>query len=298
MANASRSKLLRIFFWALLIYTALSSTLVLAFQFGLIAVSKQTDARQANPANPSSAKLSEAAFVERFVKEYFLWNKGKEESRADRLKPYLAENLDVQGGVDTQAAEYNSFPQSVNVWEVKERNDGSGIKDVVVWADVILTNVNNPQDQKRAEYFLMVSIVQAGSSYRVVDRPHFIPPIVAAPVDRPKKPSVEGESAESAVKEQIERFLLSFWKVYTTGEPQEIAYYYKGNQPTAGLRNLFALEEMEVNEVYKEKNEYVAQCQVIMKDLISGILVKDVYQFRLVQEDHRWYVINMKQGEV
>jgi hypothetical protein len=298
MAKTSRRKLLQIFFWALLLYTALSSTLVLAFQFGLISVSKETNAIQANPTVSSSAKLSEAAFVERFVKEYFLWNQGKEESRADRLKPYLAENLDVQGGVDTQTAEYNSFPQSVNVWEIKERNDGSGIKDVVVWADVILTNVKNPQDQKRAEYFLTVSIKQAGSSYRVVDLPHFIPPIVAAQIEQPTKPGIEGEAVDSSVKEEIDSFLFSFWKVYTTGDPQEIGYYFKGNQHTAGLTNLFALEDLKVDEVYKGKNEYVAECQVILKDLISGVLVKDYYQFHLVQEDHRWYVINMKQGEV
>lgn len=293
-----RRRILRIGFWGLILYTALSTTLVWAIQLGMIpipprptVIAEQPEQKTAVPA------LSETAFAEQFVREYLLWTQGKEESRAERLKPFWKPRMDVQGGLDFEKSGWDSYAQNVNVWEIKERTDGSGIKDVTVFAETILTRADNPKEQKRVDRYMVVPIKKAGSSYLVVEVPHFIAPPVATLPDEPETEEKKGESASEEVRRQIERFMKSFWKVYTTGEPQEIAYFRKDNQPESGLTGILSFIEMKNLSVYQEGKEVRAECDVLLEDLASGAQVTYHYTFYLAQEGDRWYVVRMGQGE-
>jgi hypothetical protein len=297
-----RRKVLRFLFWALLLYTALSTTVVWAIQFGFISVPPRA-ASVAGPVkntNAAAPPLSEIAFSEQFTREYLFWTHGKEEARAERLKPFWKPNLDVQGGLDFEKANWDSYARNVDVWAIKDRPDKSGIKDVTVYAETILTNVDNPKEEKRVDRYMVVPIKKAGDSYIVVDIPHFIAPPVAAlsGENDDETDQDQGEMVNDSTRDQVEKFMKSFWKVYTTGEPNEIAYFRKDGKPASGLTGLMGFLDLNNLSVYRKDDTYHAECDVTLQDLASGAQLNYHYGFDLVQEGDRWYVLRMGQGEV
>jgi len=297
-----RRKLTRVGFWLIIIYTAISTTIVWAIQFGLIRIPPRTlEAAEQGEKKAVTREFSEVAFTEQFVREYLFWTQGKEESRAERLKSFWKPNLDVQGGLDFAKAGWNSYARNVVVWDIKERSDGSGIKDVTVFAETVLTQVNNAKEQKRVDRYLVVPIQKAGASYLVVDFPYFIsPPTATVTPDSEDNQADEnrGEAVNSGVEAEVEEFMRSFWKVYTTGEPNEIAYFQKNNRPRAGLTGIMKFLEMDNLSVRKLDSTYRVECDIEMEDLASGARVVVHYPFELVKEGNRWYVVKMGQGEM
>jgi hypothetical protein len=294
-----RLKMIRCGFWGLMIYIALSSTVAIALQFGLIPAAKPPVMHaQAEPMKSLVAShVSEVAFAEQFVREYLFWTKGKEELRAARLKPFWKANLDVQGGLDFQQASWNSYARHVNVWQMKERNDRSGITDITVYAETILTNIHHAEEQKRVDRYLLVSMQKAGASYVVVAAPHWVAPPVASLSTEPDRKQDPGEPMNEIVRNQVEKFMKSFWKVYTTGEPQEIAYFYKNNQPIQGLTGILNFKEIRQLFVYQAKGQVRAECDVVFEDLASKTEVISRYSFVLTRERDHWYVVKMGEGE-
>jgi hypothetical protein len=297
-----RRKIPRILFWLLIIYTACVSTVVLAIQFGLIQLPpRQLEAAGGEPAQKNTQPvIGELAFAEQFAREYLFWTQGKEESRAERLKPFWKPNMDVQGGLDFKQVQWNSYARNVSAWAVKERDDRSGVTEVTVYAETILSNVNNPNDQKRVDRYMIVPVKKAGESYLVVGYPRFIPPPVAeAPAEEEKSGKDNGgEAVDQKIRDEVEQFMKSFWKVYTTGTSEEIAYFEKNNQSLPGLTGIMSFSEMKQLTVRKKQDVYLADCDVLLEDLASGAKITDHYRFELVKEGGRWYVISMEQGEV
>jgi hypothetical protein len=297
-----RRKVLRFFFWVLILYTAISTTIVWSIQLGFIPVSPRAaiSAGTAKAKATSYPNLSEIAFAEQFTREYLFWTRGKEASRAERLQPFWKPNLDSQGGLDFEKAEWNSYARNVDVWDIKDHPDKSGIQDVTVHAETILTKVDNPNEQKRVDRYMVVPIKKAGNSYVVVDIPHFVAPPVATVSDVSDKAYEQdkGELVNDSTKNQVEKFMRSFWKVYTTGEPNEIAYFRKDGQPAAGLTGIMGFVDLKNLAVFRKDNAYHAECDVTLNDLASGAQVVYHYAFDLVQEGDRWYVVRMGQGEV
>jgi len=296
-----RRKIPRILFWLLIIYTACVSTVVLAIQFGLIQLPpRQSEAAEAPAQKNTEPVIGELAFAEQFVREYLFWTQGKEESRAERLKSFWKPNMDVQGGLDFKQVQWNSYARNVSAWAIKEREDQSGVMEVTVYAETILSNVRDPNDQKRVDRYMVVPVKKAGESYLVVGYPRFIPPPVAeAPADEEKKEKENtGEAVDQEVRDEVEQFMNSFWKVYTTGTSEEIAYFEKNDKSLPGLTGIMSFSELKELTVRKKQDVYVAECNVLLEDLASGAKITDRYHFELVKEGGRWYVISMKQGEV
>jgi hypothetical protein len=237
----------------------------------------------------------ELAFAEQFTKEYFFWTLGKEESRKQRLQPFLINSIDSQAGLDVKGTKYNSYTQNINAWQMKDRGDG--VKEVTVYAETILTNTANQSDQRRVDRYLVVPIKQAGNSFRVVDFPYLIPPPVASDITI-KEPNAEGSPVSGEIANQAENFMQTFWKVYTNGEPQEIAYYFKDKQASAGLTSIESFVNMDGLTVAQLDDQYIVNCNVTLKDVQTGVQFVSHYKFTLVKETDRWYVISMKQGEI
>ncbi|MFC7443212.1 conjugal transfer protein [Laceyella putida] len=297
-----RRTFIRFLFWALILYTAISATVVLGIQFGLIPVPPRKTAAADNLAaqKEQDATLSERAFAERFVREYFFWTKGKESSRAERLNPFLKRDMDVQAGLDFKKADWESYARYVVAWDIKERTDRSGIKEVTVFAETILSKVGNAKLQKRVDRYMVVPIKKVGNSYLVADTPFLVAPPVPSSTQLPDEQEEEnqGEAVDETVRGQVETFMKSFWKVYTTGEPQEIAYFQKNSPSTAGLKDILQFIDLKNLSVRKKDNIYVVKCDVRLKDLSSGAEMAYHYTFDLVQEGDRWYVVRMGQGEI
>jgi hypothetical protein len=293
-------RLIRVGFWLLIIYTALSTTLVWAIQLGFVPVSPRQTA-SADPAKmqESGVDLSRTAFAEEFAREYLFWTQGKEESRAERLKPFWKPGIDVQGGLDFQKADWNSYARNVDVWKVEVRKDRPDLADVTVFAETILTKVDDPKEQKRVDRYLVIPVEKAGDSYVVADIPRIVPPPVPSlPADDKGDKRVTGEPVDESVRADVEQFMRSFWKVYTTGDPQEIAYFLKNREPKPGLTGILGYRDLKDLSVQKTSAGYRAECNVLLDDLASGAQLTVHYSFVLVRDGERWYVDRMEQGEI
>lgn len=298
--SPSKRKLFRILFWTLLSYTALSTTIVWAIQFGIIPTFwKEKPVSSQQVTNSSDPDVwSESSFAERFTREFLWWNVGSADSRKERLKDYLASNIDAEGGLDSDAASYHSFVNSVNIWSIKDREGAKGVKEITVQAEVTLTSVENANDKKRSVYHLVIPIMRSGSSYRVVDKPYFVSLPVAVPLSAPKEEAPKGEVVTEEVRVQVDRFLGSFWKNYFTGNIEELSYFVRSKEPINGYEDRFKFVEMKNLKVIKQESGFVAYGDVTLKDKNSGFESTVRYKLGLLQEGDRWYVTQIRQGEV
>lgn len=295
MNRLNKQRLARFLFWTLLIYTALSSTIAWSIQFGFIPVEpRHVDAIEAQKFTTNDPK--ELAFAEQFTREYFLWTQGKEDSRKERLQPFLISSLDDQAGLDLSSIHYNSYVQNVDAWSIKNNTDG--IQEVTVYAETIITNVSNPADQKRVDRYLVVPLKQAGDSYRVVDYPYLVTAPVGSNINLPQ-PETVGDPVTSDITDQVNTFMQTFWRIYTTGSPQEIAYYFKNKQQAStGLTSIESIVSMDNLNVTSSNDQYLVDCDVTLQDLQTNAQLVVHYKFTLTNENGRWYVISMKQGEI
>lgn len=296
-----RRKIPRILFWLLIIYTALTTTAVLAIQFGLIKLPpRNLETVEQTPRESEKMMISELAFAEQFVREYLFWTQGNEDSRAARLKSFWKPNMDVQGGLDFKQVEWNSYARNVDAWSAKEKADQPGVIEVTVYAETVLSHVKNSNEQKRVDRYLTVPVKKAGDSYLVVGFPRFIaPPVAKMPAGQEEEAKdVQGEAVDNQTRLEVEQFMKSFWKVYTTGAPEEIAYFEKNSKSTSGLTGMMSFLEMDQLAVRQNEGVYTAECNVLLEDLASGAKFTNHYLFKLVKEGGRWYVLSMEQGEI
>lgn len=296
LQSTIRQKVLRFAFWGLLLYVAITSSVVIAIQFQLIPVPEKGRSKEAEAVNTKSnhPQLSEISFSKLFAREYLSWTVGEEGNRSDRLRPFWAEGVDEQGGMNFGKTEWNSYPQNIEVWEIKEREDG--VKEVTVYAETYLSKANSSDIQKRIDRYMIVPIQKAGDSYLVVDTPYFIAPPVAGSLPAKEKTEEKGEPVDAAIRTEIEQWLPSFWKTYTNDSPSEIGYLMKNSQSTVGLAGVMNFIESKSVEVRKDGNHYLVKNQVLLQDVATKTEITYHYQLKLVKEDNRWFILEIKQG--
>ncbi len=299
MKTTVGQKIIRTLFWLLLIYLAISTSLVWAIQLGLIPQTIRTMAEE--PKNPQAVTAEkhygESSFAEQFVREYYSWAKEDEKGHLERLKPFLAFQVIPLVSIDTKDAKYkNSDTTLTSTWDIKER-PGTNIKDVTVFAEQWLSDGEKSQ---RVFRYLVVPVTKAGNSYRVADQPYEIPRPVASPLNEEKKTSEkpEGQLVDEATQKKIEEFLTDFWTSYTQDSKEKIGYMMQDQKPVQGYKGLFTFVQLSDLQVVKNpKNEYEAKFNLLLTDAQTGIKVTYQYQMVLVEENNRYYVAKMKQGE-
>jgi hypothetical protein len=298
LPSTTRQKIFRAGFWVLLFYIAITSTVVIAIQFQLVPVPSRTSAEEEEKKQATEQlDMSETSFAKLFAREFLSWTKGDEQSRAIRLEPFWQNGRDVQGGLNFEQTEWNSYPQNVEVWQIKDRPNEPGVKEVTVYAETYLSKVDNAEQQKRVDRYLVVPIKKAGASYLVVDTPYFIAPPVASSLPKQEKAEEQGETVELSVKADIEKFLPSFWKSYTGGSAQELGYLMKGNKVTSTLAGVMQFVESTKVEVRQKGEHYFVENDVVLTDLASQTNMSYHYQFKLVKENNRWFILVVQQGE-
>lgn len=287
------SKWIRWVFFLFIGYTCVSTTLAWSSNFGLLQVKKAASEVKQDDSKSRSEEISAHTFAKTFAKEYLFWNAGNEDSRKQRLEPFLAPGLDEQAGFYFKDVQWNSWARMVEVWSVTERE---GRLDILVYAETQMSNVKNPKEQKRVDRWMMVPIKKAGSSYVVVGTPYYVSPPEPEIKEEEEKKEEKGESVDSDTHDSITSFMESFWKVYTTGTPDEIQYFIKGDRQR-GLTGILGYRETVKIVAYKEDKTYRVECDIRFLDLASGGEVIYPYTLHLKQEGERWYVSNIEREQ-
>lgn len=292
-----KKTILRAFFWFVLTYTAISSTIVWVIQLGFMPASPR-QVFSFHPQETERSSFSEASFAEQFAREYFFWTNGKEVTREERLKGFMASQISSQGGISIEKAEWDSYASYVNTWQVKEHPRNSLIKEVTIYAETVMTKVGQPEEKKRVNRYIVIPIQRVGSTYMVVDIPYLIPAPVATKPPVPVGEIKKGEPVSDKEYVQIESFTKSFFKVYTTGEAEEIGYFLKNKQPNIGLTSVLRFIELKNLVAYREGQAVRTECDVVFEDLQSSASL--LYHMRLVLEKDgtQWFVLKIEQGGI
>lgn len=280
---------MRVGFYGLIGYTAISTTLAWSVQLGLIdPPPRKAEAERIVNQEEKKVPISAEAFAENFAREYLLWTKGNEKSRRERLAPYLQPGLDPQAGLDLSTAEWDSWAQVVRTWSI-DPGDQKDQMEATVYAQTVMTK---GKERKRVDRWLKVRFQKAGDNYVVVNLPRFISPPETVPLDEEEEEEKQGETVDKSVHDAVANFLDSFWKIYTTGSPEEIRYLMKTDK-VQGVEGL-QYQEMTELEVYKDgENNFRAETEVAFVDLASQGIVTQHYILTLTREGTRWYVVNM-----
>ena len=251
------------------------------------------------------------SFAQNFAAEYFSWGLSDEdkEKRMKLLSRYLATGLDEQAGLSFEGMEWGSSLKESQVWKVEETGDDSALVTLRVLHESKKTVPPDPEAVKKAkedkkdppkakeekdgphEKYFVVPVKTDGQSFAV----HEIPYLTAAP----EKPDITAEPAtsedgklnDSEIQQEIHSFLNTFFKVYTTGTAEELAYYTETDD-IQSMNGVLLFKEVK-NFIVREgerTGEYQIDANVLFEDELSKAKMAYPYQLTVTQVNDRWFV--------
>lgn len=154
-------------FSLLLAYACISSTIAWMSNLELLDASKEEPAPSI-----SEEKLDFSAQVtaKNFAREYFLWSEGNEDSRKERLAPYLAPEVDEQAGFSFENLKWNSWARNIDIWSME--TDGDEIT-ALIYAETQMQNIEDPEKERRVERWMEVKMKKSGKVYLISEVPKF-----------------------------------------------------------------------------------------------------------------------------
>ncbi|MDE3841089.1 hypothetical protein C0966_17665 (plasmid) [Bacillus methanolicus] len=145
------------------------------------------------------------------------------------------------------------------------------------------------------EKYFVVPVKTDGQSFVVHKIPYFIA--------TPKKPDIVASRTvnqadtvnDSVLQHEITSFLRTFFKVFTTGTQEELSYYTK-DDPIPSMSGIMTFQEVKNIVIKKGKNDtdYLVNATVVFQENQSKAKVVYPYQLRLMKEEDRWFVKEMK----
>lgn len=250
-------------------------------------------------------------FAENFAVHYFDWentDKAKQ-NRVERLSPFLASGLDEQAGLAFEGMKWSSKLSKSQIWKVEETGEESALVTLRILHG--LSKVT-PPDQKAVdkakkekkeppkakedkagpyEKYFVVPVKTDGQSFVVNKVPYFVSkptkPVLAADIH----PNEEGEISDSALQEEVKTFLATFFKVYTTGTPQELSYYVTENN-VQSMNGIMTFEEVGrfIIKEGQEKGNFEIFVSVVFVENQSKAQVVYPYHLIATKEEGRWLV--------
>ncbi|MCK6208471.1 conjugal transfer protein [Bacillus infantis] len=250
-------------------------------------------------------------FAENFAVHYFDWentDKAKQ-SRVERLSPFLASGLDEQAGLAFEGMQWNSKLAKSQIWKVEETGADSALVTLRILHGLSKVTPPDPKaveaakkekkeppkakEEKAGPYekYFVVPVKTDGQSFVVNKVPYFISkptkPVLAADINL----NEEGEVSDSELQEEVKTFLDTFFKVYTTGTPQELSYYVKENdvQSMNGIMTFQEVKKFIVKEG-QDKSNFDIFADAVFVENQSKAQVVYPYHLTATKEEDRWLV--------
>ncbi|HEF7293028.1 MULTISPECIES: conjugal transfer protein [Bacillaceae] len=230
-------------------------------------------------------------FATNFAHEYFSWDSSDDakKKRAERLKPYLAEKLDEQAGLNFEGVEWNSSPGKIQVWDAKQQG-----KDQVYITVSVQQNLKkiNAEDKTETTKYFIVPMKTDGKGYVVNEIPYYTNPVEKAKVTE-KNDFRETPIMDSVVKRDIQEFLNTFFKVYTTGTNTELEYYTK-DKKIKPLQEVVTYQKIKDMRVIQNGDGYKIVTVVIVQDNQSKAKYEYPFTLWVEKEKGRWTVSKLQ----
>lgn len=226
------------------------------------------------------------SFTEAFAKEYFSWQQSKEsiDRRNENLKNYLTENLQqlnadmIRSDIPTTAT-----VRDTQIWDISKIDEHSF--DVLFSVEQQITEGENKKNII-STYVITVHIDEAGNLVIVKN------PTMSS---KPNKSEYEPKQVESdgtvdtAMTEEINEFLQTFFTLYPTATEKELSYYVN-NQALLPVNKDYVFAEL-INPIYLMNDEKVI-ATVTVKYLDQETRVIHYSQFKLTLHKHdNWKII-------
>lgn len=280
-------------FWGILAWMFfVSCTTVFKTMKADAKITPQTETKQVAPKQNLASRPESIEFARLFTKEYFTWKRGEEElrKRAERLKGYLSQHIDSQAGLETNGLQWDSDFLYATILKVDEKKEKEA--NIIFKVKYKLHRQkpdNSGEEVKEVWQQVSVSIQTDGKAFVVNGLPQIVKVDEKAEVK--EKESEREEIKDVKAKKDIQEFLPTFFKSYTTASPKELAYVLD-NPSVKGLEGAMKFDKVTSSKVYpvKTKGSYEVQAEVILMDAHSETKMKTVYTL-FVKEDGKQFVV-------
>ncbi|OFK57746.1 conjugal transfer protein [Globicatella sp. HMSC072A10] len=226
-------------------------------------------------------------FVENFAKVYYSWEQSDKsiDNRVDKLKDYLTDELQVLN-IDTVRKDIpvSSSLRGFQIWSVEP--DGENQFNVTYSVDQLITE---GEDKKNVQSAYGVTVYVEDSGNMVLIKNPTITSIPKKSDYTPKMKESNG-SIDSMTTNEINEFLTTFFKLYSSATAKELSYYVSdGILKPIGKEYVF--QEL-VNPIYNRKDNLIT-VSLAVKYLDQQTKATQVSQFDLVLEKNgdNWKII-------
>ena len=214
-------------------------------------------------------------FASKFVKEYFRWNKDDYQERAKRLQPFLRKGMDEQAGLRFDSITGNAFPATHELWKIEETGKDTAKFTFKVSYKVKTMEereVRNGKNTKKVkeekesgpyERWIQIPIITDGKAFLINGNPIFTSKPANANV-KPMESQPGSPESDPETEAQINEFLQTFFKQYSTGTAAELEYLTKDKsiQPLGGTIVFDSIEELTILEKKKKELNSRSKCSI------------------------------------
>ncbi|MFJ7941131.1 conjugal transfer protein [Peribacillus sp. NPDC096622] len=241
-------------------------------------------------------------FASKFVNEYFKWNKDDFQEREKRLQPYLREGMDEQAGLRFDTITGNAFLDTSELWKIEETGKDTAEFTFKVTYKVKKTEERDVKNGKRTkkvteekdngpyERWIKVPIITDGKSFLINGNPTFTSKPEKAKI-KPLETKPESAAADQKTAAEINKFLQTFFKQYSTGTAAELEYLTtdKSIQPLGGTIVFESIEELRILE--NKKKSSIVEVNAIFTDSNSKVQILQKYTLEVLESsDNKWQV--------
>jgi len=282
------AKLKKTLLWGGIITSALAGTSVLglwaAGEFNISAATPVAVERK-------QPEVSQAArsFALQFAHEYFKWTVGQADRREERLKPFLAQGMDPQAGLDFSNLSRHAVPEHITVWK-EELGRKKGEYVITVSALVNFYDIKDTKKYFTKRMLLEIPIKQKNErDMAVIENPRLVPLPAETSIQKERE-SLVGEPLDSSEEEALRSAAETFFKTYASGKQEELSYLMTGEQKVETFQGKMRFVAVEQMEAVKKGDRVVSDLVVRLADPSTGMEVSVPYEIDWVKEDGRWFV--------
>jgi hypothetical protein len=233
------------------------------------------------PAEPEERE-GPMAFAVLFAREYLTWAGGEKavQDRAERLKPFLASQVDGQAG---WAPGEKPAAQTVTAALPYRLERVANDRWLVTVAATVTVQGETPVSRS---VWLAVPVAGGKGQFVVYDLPTRLAPPKPAVLTGPALAGAEIADEGG----QVRTLLNGFFRAYVAGNDGDMSYFLVPGLKVNSLHGSLVYKEVTELSLRRSGTETLAAAVVTMEDPVGGALLRSRYTLKVEQRDGRWYI--------